>query len=424
MLVGTVRDVTQEGACAVETEQGVVLTYGALPGEAVRVRIRERRQGVLRGELERVVTPSPDRREPACTLAARCGGCPLMSLRSQAARALKLEHVARAVQGVCLPDVLPQFEAPGQELGYRRRVRLSFRKTGAGTLLGYHAAGSRLLIDAPTCLVLETALQNALSALRSALFPTLEGAGEIELAQVEPDGVVVHIACDAPALPALYRAAEGLVGNAGIRGVELRVQKGAPATFGDTRQASIAGDGLPLRAPVSSFAQANSDVNARLCALVTELAEARGARLLELYAGHGNLTVALARQAAELDAFELDAAAAEACRLNLRERGLDAARVHASDASDLANTERAVRSADTIVLDPPRGGAPGLSALVARCRPARVVYVSCHMTTLGRDLRALAALGYRADRVHALDMFPQTAHIEAVVRLQRGVDPQ
>jgi 23S rRNA (uracil1939-C5)-methyltransferase len=75
---------------------------------------------------------------------------------------------------------------------------------------------------------------------------------------------------------------------------------------------------------------------------------------------------------------------------------------------------------DVVVLDPPRGGCPNLAALVDAARPRRVVYVSCHMTTLSRDLRALHANGFRADRVHVLDMFPQTGHVEAVVRMVRA----
>ena len=75
---------------------------------------------------------------------------------------------------------------------------------------------------------------------------------------------------------------------------------------------------------------------------------------------------------------------------------------------------------DVVVLDPPRDGALGALAGIARRRPERVVYVSCDTATLGRDLEALAALGWVADRARAFDMFPQTAHVEAVVRLRRS----
>jgi 23S rRNA (uracil1939-C5)-methyltransferase len=176
-----------------------------------------------------------------------------------------------------------------------------------------------------------------------------------------------------------------------------------------------ASDGLPLAAPAHGFAQVNASVNALLGRRVVELAEPAGARVLELYAGHGNFTIALAAHASELLAVEGDTAAADACRENLRSRGLTRASVRASDVGQLQLRARY----DVIVLDPPRAGCAKLAALASDARPERVVYVSCHMTTLSRDLQALRALGYRADRALALDMFPQTGHVEAVVRMRR-----
>jgi 23S rRNA (uracil1939-C5)-methyltransferase len=108
--------------------------------------------------------------------------------------------------------------------------------------------------------------------------------------------------------------------------------------------------------------------------------------------------------------------AANACRENLTRRGLRDVKVIQQDVASLTLREKV----DVIVLDPPRGGAKPLAALVARTQATRVVYVSCHMTTLARDLTALAQLGFRADRACALDMFPQTSHVEAVIRLRRA----
>lgn len=416
-LEGVVRDVTQQGAAVIETPQGLVLAPSALPGERVRVRVSARQKGVLWGEVERLLIASPDRIEPACALAGRCGGCPLMTLREPAQLRLKLDHVAAAVHGLCRDGVAPEMESVGPALGYRRRVRMSFRRVADRVLLGYRVHGSHQIVDAPRCPVLTPTLQGALARLRDRLLPELTGGGEIDLAQAAADAAVVHVECDAPLAPAAYRAAEALrTDDHSICGVTLRVQGGAPAVFGEPIQSSPGADGQPLRAPATGFTQANGAVNARLCELVVQLAAPAGARVIELYAGHGNLTVALAPKAVELHAFELDAEAAEACRANLKARALSRVRVHTADASNLGSE---LGHAEVLVLDPPRGGAKGIAELAERVRPARIVYVSCHMTTLARDLRALARLGYRADRVHALDMFPQTAHVEAVVRMVR-----
>jgi 23S rRNA (uracil1939-C5)-methyltransferase len=121
--------------------------------------------------------------------------------------------------------------------------------------------------------------------------------------------------------------------------------------------------------------------------------------------------------AASLVAVESDRAAVEALREQLAERGIKHVVVRCADAAEGA---RGGSPVDVAVLDPPRSGArAALPALLAR-RPTRIVYVSCDLATLERDLRTLTDAGYRIDRALAFDMFPQTAHLESVVRLQRG----
>ena len=416
VLEGKVRDVTDAGDSVVETEAGIVLVSGGFPGESVRVRTEEQRAGVTRGALLAVLTGSPDRIEPACAIAERCGGCPLMGLAPEAQRALKLGRVQRALTGLCADGVSVSFEPTPDVLGYRRRARLGFRKLGQGALLGYHAHGSKQLVALERCPILTPLLAAALERVQARLVPALEGAGEIELDAGTDEQVSVAVRCDAAVSSALYKVAEQLASDAPIARVALHVAGGAPARYGAPHDAAVlASDGLPLSAPAHGFSQVNAAVNARLQALVLELAQPEGARVLELYAGHGNFTRALAAQAAALSAVEGDAAAAQACRENLRVRGFKQARVTAADVRTLELREHC----DVVVLDPPRGGCAVLERLVAQSRASRVVYISCHMTTLSRDLRALHAAGWVVDRAHALDMFPQTGHVEAVVRMRK-----
>ncbi|HEX4354942.1 MAG TPA: methyltransferase, partial [Polyangiales bacterium] len=359
---------------------------------------------------------SPDRIESLCAISDRCGGCPLIRLGASAQRALKLGRLKRAIAGLGMPALEPTFDETESAFGYRRRARFGFRKVGRGIVLGYFAHGSHRLIDVERCPVISPQLDRALAQLREALSPWLTGSGEIELFELANDAVSASVHCDVIAPPELYRAAEALAAQTPFVHVSVRVEDGAPARFGRALSHADGLDGASLRTPVEGFAQINAAMNARLGRYVSELAEARAARVIELYAGHGNFSVLLARDAAAFCAVEGDAASAAACRDNLRERGLRDARVIASDVA----TARLPDRADVIVLDPPRAGAVDLGRIAERTHAARVVYVSCHMTTLQRDLRALHAVGYRVDRAVALDMFPQTAHVEAVVRLRRA----
>ena len=266
------------------------------------------------------------------------------------------------------------------------------------------------------CPILTPLLAAALERVRERLVPALEGAGELELDELADGQVSVSLHCQSAVSPALYRAVELLAAERPITRVALHVAEGAPARYGEPDNTrALAVDGLPLSAPAHGFSQVNALVNARLQALALELAQPDDARVLELYAGHGNFTCGLAARARTLSAVEGDADAVQACRDNLRARGLKHARVTAADVRTLELREHS----DVVVLDPPRGGCAVLERLVAQSRATRVVYISCHMTTLSRDLRALYGAGYVVDRAHALDMFPQTGHVEAVVRMRK-----
>jgi 23S rRNA (uracil1939-C5)-methyltransferase len=421
VLEGRVRDVVDSGESVVETEAGIVLVHGGLPGERVRIRSEAQRQGALRGTLLEVLEASAARIEPACPLASQCGGCPLMALELDAQHALKAKRLSRALASAGAAEGFPiAIETAGPALGYRSRARMAFRKLAQRSLIGYREHAGHQLVDVDQCLVLEPALASALTRLRERLGPNLEGSGEIELALRDDAQVVVHIHCDSPVSPAMYAAAEALSREAPISGVALRIGEGASARFGDLERALNASDGGALQAPATAFAQSNAAVNKRLAELVTELAEPEDARVIELYAGHGNFSIALAARARALWAVEGDAAAADACRKNFAARGFAHARVLSQDVSQLRLDERA----DVLVLDPPRAGAKQLAEIARKVRASRVVYVSCHMTTLARDLKALAPLGYAVDRAHLLDMFPHTAHVEAVVRLSLPLDTQ
>jgi 23S rRNA (uracil1939-C5)-methyltransferase len=162
----------------------------------------------------------------------------------------------------------------------------------------------------------------------------------------------------------------------------------------------------------------NPAANRLLVATVVAFASpARGARVLDLYCGAGNLTFPLARRGATVEGVERDAVAVDAARANaarLRAAGTTFRRAAVADA--LAG--RAAGTIDTVVLDPPRAGAADAVAPLAALRPPRIVYVSCDPATLARDVGVLAARGYRVARVQPIDVFPQTYHVESVAELR------
>jgi 23S rRNA (uracil1939-C5)-methyltransferase len=156
-------------------------------------------------------------------------------------------------------------------------------------------------------------------------------------------------------------------------------------------------------------------MNVTLGERVLALSQPEGRDVLELFAGSGNFTVLLARHAASLVAVESDGRAVGAARVNLVARGL-AARLVEGDA-DAFDIPARIR---TVLLDPPRGGAPGTSTRLARSRVRRVAYVSCDVSTLARDVMTLAAGGFHLSGIETFEMFPHTSHVEVLAILERS----
>lgn len=413
---GRVRDLVQSGEGVVETPRGVLLVRGALPGEQVVVEQHPKeRKG--RARLLKVLSASPERVEPPCPYAARCGGCALMHVEAEAQRRLRRGFLETALgRAGLLGGVQVPLHAGSQTLGYRGRARLAFSVRGKERLLGFRREGRGDLVDVARCAVLAPALDVALVRVRSELLPLLVGAGELRLYQGRDGGAVVSITAGDAQAPLLYTRLSELVAEGVLVGAAL-FAAGAPvpATFGDARVVTRDARGAALVGAVGGFSQANAEVNALLVERVRALAAPSGLRVLELYAGHGNFSVELAPLAASYTAVEREAAAVKALTDNAAARGL-----HIKALAGEAAKHRQREPVDVVVLDPPRTGERGLLAALAPLKPKRIVYVSCDPATLARDLGEASQAGYRVESAEAFDMFPQTAELESVVCLVRA----
>ena len=186
---------------------------------------------------------------------------------------------------------------------------------------------------------------------------------------------------------------------------------------GDPHLRARAG-GLVYRVHQQSFFQGNRFLYERLVESVLARV-APGAPVLDLYSGVGLFALALAARGDRVRGLESNPMAVDDARENAREAGL-AAEFEIADV-DRALALLAVRGGERVVLDPPRAGLgrAALGALIER-RPETITYVSCDPPTLGRDLARLMAAGYRLQSLEALDMFPDTFHLESVAHLERG----
>ncbi len=175
---------------------------------------------------------------------------------------------------------------------------------------------------------------------------------------------------------------------------------------------------IALRTRAGGFAQVNPVQNRRLVDAVVVAAALTGQeRVLDLYCGVGNFTLALARRAGVVVGVESYAPAIADAGANAADQGFSNVMFHAESA------EHAVlRYGDfeVVLLDPPRTGAYQVMRNLLQLRPRRILYVSCNPATLARDLLPLVHNGYTVGSSQPFDLFPQTWHTESLTVLERN----
>ena len=425
-----IEDLSHDGRGVARIDGKTVFIHGALPGETVRFIFRSRRKQFDQGEVTEVLRPSPHRVEPPCPHFDVCAGCSLQHLAY--AEQLQAKHKVVVQALARIGNVTPErwfdpIAAP--PLHYRRKARLSVRDVpGKGrVLVGFRERNGRYVADMTRCLVLREELGESLSALSALMgelsisrdIPQIEYAGGDEQAVL----VIRHLA---PLSPEDH---ECLVTFEREHAFVIALQAGPPE--------SIVGlDGEPVDdltyvvddgairfafAP-TDFVQVNAAINERILGQAIELLRpGPDDRILDLFCGLGNLSLPLARRCHAVMGVEGEQTLVDRARANALANGIDNAQF---DVADLREDHRgavwAQETYDIVVVDPPRSGAAEVLPLLQDIAPQQILYVSCNPGTLARDLGTLVNdYGYRLTDCGAFDMFPHTAHVESMARLER-----
>ncbi len=392
---------------------------GALPGEEVEARVLDARSKVIDARSERVLLASPERRLEPCVHARICGGCSVQHIPQAEQLALKQRQLAEQLER--LGGVQPESWAEpltGAEFAYRRRARIAVRWDARNKRLdvGFRAAASQDIVAISECPVLVEPLQPILRALPALLagLQAPRAIGHVELFQGTASAILVR---HTERLSEVDLAR--LQAFCSVHDAQLWLQgEGAPQPVDASQVLGYRLDewDLQLAYRPGDFVQVNAAVNAAMVAQALHwLAPREHERVLDLFCGLGNFALPLAQLAREVIAVEGVQAMVERAADNARSNGLGNAHFYQADLSNpLAAAGWAAGGFDAIVLDPPRDGALQVVRQVGSLGARRLVYVSCNPTTLARDSGELLQQGYRLKKAGILDMFPQTAHVEAM----------
>ena len=419
-------DMAVDGAGVARLRDGcVAFVDGALAGDLARVRVIGRRRRLALAELVVIEDPSPERVVSRCDL-ERCGGCPIKGLSYAAQlrrKVARLVATVRRVGGIDAEAVLLEpLVPPGDGWQYRHRVRLqaTWRQEAAGSgrfLVGYHERRSHNLVPLSTCPVAWPELERLGRALAAGVAQLPHGAGlrSIEVAYSRRDNRGSALIC-AEGSAASFRESLQWVRDTELSGLEVRAGDGS-FRWGnlELRYDHGQADQFDLRHEAGLFTQANVAANDLLVAEVMQaVAPSAGVSVLELHAGVGNFSVPLARAGATVTATEIDRRSALYLGRNATGAGVH---IDSHPLRDVQALQSLATDAQVLLIDPPRGGAravaEALRALGARA-PHKVVYVSCDPATFARDAAIIVEGSKRLQRLRAIDLFPQTPHVECV----------
>jgi 23S rRNA (uracil1939-C5)-methyltransferase len=386
---------------------GAAFVAGTLPGERVMARVAGDR-----GELIEVLSPSPERAQPACPHFGDCGGCALQHWQDKPYLSWKAEQIRAELARVGIETtILPPFAAaPGQ----RRRLALHVRPGRGEAEIGFKARRSWRLAPIAICPVASPTLVAAFPALRRLAAPLFEHAKSAPILHVtlSETGLDIDISGVERRAGPLSADARGRVASAAAAADFARVTLDGEILYQD-RPPVVRIGRASVRLPSGAFLQAVAEAEAAMAAFVAEALVGAKA-IADLYCGVGAFALRLAETAPVLAADVAAPAVQALAGAHASAPGLRPIAVETRDLARRPLRPEELRRIDAAVIDPPRAGAAEQHGALAASGVSRIAGVSCNPATFARDARILTDGGFTLERVLPVDQFLWSAHIELV----------
>jgi 23S rRNA (uracil1939-C5)-methyltransferase len=356
----------------------------AAPGDLVDARVVEVKGKTAFVEIETVLEPGPNRTEAPCPYFGTCGGCDFQQLNYEAQLAAKIAIIRDCLHRIA--KVKWEEESPiiqsSEHFGYRLRAQWHANTSTKQT--GYFRRDSRDLVDIEYCMVLQPELQTHLTELREKAEWEMFASEKVQI-----------------------DAAVGSNGEISVYSADLSEE---------AKEIEIASFNEKYRFSARSFFQGNKYLLDKL--IETAIGDASGKNALDLYCGVGFFSLPLARQFEHVIGVEENGEAIEFAERNATNAGLNNIEFRAESVrrylSNIVDAEL-----DFVLLDPPRAGTEKDTIMnLIRLRPKQISYVACEPSVLARDLKRFVENGYSITSITAVDLFPQTHHVETVVQLK------
>lgn len=439
----------------------------AVIGDEVEAKIMKVKKGYAYARLMKIVTPSPNRTEPRCPYHRQCGGCQIQALDYKCQLLFKENKVKNNLNriGSFPMELIDQCMEPivGMEEPYHYRNKAQFPvgadKNGE-TITGFYAGRTHVIIPNTDCVLgvreNKEILECILDFMREyKIAPYIESSGEgivrhILIRKGFASGeIMVCVVLNSEKLPHSDKLIEKLCSIKNMTSISINInQEKTNAILGSTcrtlwgsdtitdvihmqSMASInfgedhctaEDDGITFAISPLSFYQVNPIQTEKLYSLALDYAGLTGSETVwDLYCGIGTISLFMAKRARQVYGIEFVEQAILDARENAKRNKIGNACFYVGKVEEVLPALYTRKgNADVICVDPPRKGCDtSCLETIVKMAPKRIVYVSCDSATLARDLKYLCGNGYELRRWRAVDMFPQTVHVETIVSIQK-----
>jgi 23S rRNA (uracil-5-)-methyltransferase RumA len=445
ILEGTVERIDFPNKGIIKIDDQKVVVKNALPFQKVKFSINKARKGRFEGRLLEVLESSPlEKRKANCIHFGPCGGCTYQTLNYEDQLAMKAEQVKKLIDAVCEDYEFEGIKGSPSEWGYRNKMEFSFGdEVKNGPLaLGLHKKGSfHDIVTASECKIVDTDFNQLLQTVldffakrETPFYKKLSHTGYLRhllvRRAVKTGEMLVNLVTSSSEeidLTPLITELLSLSLNGKIVGILHIINDSLADVVQSDETRILYGQDffyeelLDLKFKISTFSffQTNSLGAEVLYQTAREyIGETKDKLIFDLYSGTGTIAQILAPVAKKVIGVEIVEEAVVAARENAKLNNLSNCEFIAGDV--LKVIDDITDKPDLIVLDPPRDGIhpKALDKIIQYCVD-RIVYISCKPTSLARDLEILLDSGYKLTKACAVDMFPQTVHVETVCLLER-----
>ncbi|MDI6605461.1 MAG: 23S rRNA (uracil(1939)-C(5))-methyltransferase RlmD [Thermoanaerobacteraceae bacterium] len=436
-------NMAHEGQGVGRIEGVAVFVEGALTGEKIIAEIDKVSKNYVIGHVNQILDKSPDRIQPLCPYAEKCGGCSLQHLSYKGQLKYKKQKIKDDLERIGKIQAKVH-ETIGMEKPqrYRNKAQFPVGMVEGKTVTGFYTPRSHDIIPIESCMIqheisdnIATIIRNWIKEYGIYVYDEKTGKGlirhvvtRVAFKTGEVMAVIVingkNIPCKKQLIHALKEDIKGLksvVLNINTKRTNVIMGEKNITIYGSDNIIDYIND-IKFEISPLSFFQVNPVQTEVLYGKALEYADLnRNETVIDVYCGIGTISLFAAQKASFVYGIEVIQQAVEDAKRNARINGIKNVEFISGEAEKIM-PELAGKGikADVIIMDPPRKGC-NISVLeaVVKMNPEKIVYVSCNPSTLARDLKYLEDNSYKTIEVQPVDMFPFTYHVECVVNLQR-----